>query len=520
MPPMTDSTTSEVTRTEVLRTLSLASDLGVGLSPQHGLRACYIALRIAEQLGLDFEDQKDIVDVALLKNAGCTSWTTQVAAMIRGDEIAARREMLYVREFGDMREVLSWAAKFVGAGAPLPGRVARLADFMVSGRDFMREGFESGAEVACRIGERLGASENARRGLQSLFEQWNGKGMPRGLRGEAIPLISRIVFVAGYVEVAFATEGVAAAKELAHERSGSAFDPRIVRAFASVSAGSGFWEPLQDGSFVAAIEAQMPGAAPENIEEFALCCADFVDMKAYWLAGHSRRVAALAERLARRLRFTEDRVRDVRLAGLVHDLGLVSVPSFILNKPADELAAAEQSAIEAHGEVLPSLFGRISGLRLIGEIARSHHERPAPGDTGDGADFVLAAALVSVANEFDELTHDAPGKPAIEADVALARVQALFAETGFAPAADALAAELGAQDEPKGGGGPPPGGLTAREVEVLGLLASGLSRKQIAARLGLRESTVRSHMEHIYSKLDVSTRVGAVLFAIEHGLVA
>jgi DNA-binding NarL/FixJ family response regulator len=54
---------------------------------------------------------------------------------------------------------------------------------------------------------------------------------------------------------------------------------------------------------------------------------------------------------------------------------------------------------------------------------------------------------------------------------------------------------------------------------VLRLLASGQNRKQIAGHLVVSDSTVRSHLEHIYGKVDVSTRVGAVLFAIENGLV-
>jgi DNA-binding NarL/FixJ family response regulator len=64
-----------------------------------------------------------------------------------------------------------------------------------------------------------------------------------------------------------------------------------------------------------------------------------------------------------------------------------------------------------------------------------------------------------------------------------------------------------------------PAGLTDREVEVLRLLASGLSNKAIANALTLSPKTVGHHIEHIYAKLQVSTRPGATLFAIEQGLV-
>jgi DNA-binding CsgD family transcriptional regulator len=64
-----------------------------------------------------------------------------------------------------------------------------------------------------------------------------------------------------------------------------------------------------------------------------------------------------------------------------------------------------------------------------------------------------------------------------------------------------------------------PAGLTPREVEVLTLLARGLSNREIARRLFIADKTVGNHVEHIYSKIGVSTRAGASLFAMQHGLV-
>jgi DNA-binding NarL/FixJ family response regulator len=64
-----------------------------------------------------------------------------------------------------------------------------------------------------------------------------------------------------------------------------------------------------------------------------------------------------------------------------------------------------------------------------------------------------------------------------------------------------------------------PEGLTRREVEVLRLLARGLSNKQIAQRLVISPKTVGNHVEHIYAKIGVSTRAHASLFAMRHGLL-
>jgi DNA-binding NarL/FixJ family response regulator len=62
-------------------------------------------------------------------------------------------------------------------------------------------------------------------------------------------------------------------------------------------------------------------------------------------------------------------------------------------------------------------------------------------------------------------------------------------------------------------------GLSKREVDVLRLLARGLTVKQTAAELVISEKTVETHIQHIYTKLNVSTRVGATMFAMEHNLL-
>jgi DNA-binding NarL/FixJ family response regulator len=65
-----------------------------------------------------------------------------------------------------------------------------------------------------------------------------------------------------------------------------------------------------------------------------------------------------------------------------------------------------------------------------------------------------------------------------------------------------------------------PGGLTAREVEVLVLLSRGMTRKQIAQELTISAKTVGNHEEHIYAKLGVRSRGAASLFAMRHGLTS
>lgn len=65
-----------------------------------------------------------------------------------------------------------------------------------------------------------------------------------------------------------------------------------------------------------------------------------------------------------------------------------------------------------------------------------------------------------------------------------------------------------------------PAGLTEREAEVIGLISRGLQTKQVARRLGISAKTADHHIQSAYRKMDVSTRAGATLYAMEHGLMS
>ena len=87
-----------------------------------------------------------------------------------------------------------------------------------------------------------------------------------------------------------------------------------------------------------------------------------------------------------------------------------------------------------------------------------------------------------------------------------------FSELGATPDV-ALAASLSRLGAPS-----PPGGLTAREVEVLALVAKGLTNRDVAHRLVISGKTVASHVSHIFTKLGVTSRAAATAYAYEHGL--
>jgi len=103
-------------------------------------------------------------------------------------------------------------------------------------------------------------------------------------------------------------------------------------------------------------------------------------------------------------------------------------------------------------------------------------------------------------------------------------VHAVLAAAGQARRATGMAAEgppglRPAGAEPAGRRAAGPAGLSERECEVLGLLARGLATKQVARRLGISPKTCDHHIQRLYGKAGVSTRAGATMFALEHGLV-
>src|SRR5438874_723687 len=90
---LSDSPPNLVRTADLLGALSLAADLAVGLPAEHAVRSCYMGLHVGAELGLSAEEQADLYYAELLMDAGCTAFTSQLAAYIVGDEIAARRDL-------------------------------------------------------------------------------------------------------------------------------------------------------------------------------------------------------------------------------------------------------------------------------------------------------------------------------------------------------------------------------------------------------------------------------------------
>jgi HD-GYP domain-containing protein (c-di-GMP phosphodiesterase class II) len=241
--------------------------------------------------------------------------------------------------------------------------------------------------------------------------------------------------------------------------------------------------------------------------------ADDADLKSYGTLGHSRSVAEVAEASGWRLGFDRDAISELRWAAWLHDVGRVGVSAAIWEKPGP-LTSGEWEQVRLHSYHSERLLTRISALAELARVAAADHERL---DGVGSAQLPPAARVLAVTDMWcamNEPRAHRPSRTAGEAAQAL-REQASAGKLD----GEAVDAQLEAVGERPRPAAEPPAGLTAREVDVLRLLARGLTNKQSAQQLAISPKTVGRHVESIYSKIGASTRAAAALFAVEHDLL-
>jgi HD-GYP domain-containing protein (c-di-GMP phosphodiesterase class II) len=355
--------------------------------------------------------------------------------------------------------------------------------------------------------------------LGQIYERWDGRGLPQGLKGEAIAPAVRVVCFAQDLIVLRAAHGDDAAYAKLKERRGSAYEPRIVdRFFRRVET---FTAELDDTSWDAVLALE-PGLRAELSEqEFDAAClamADVADLKSPYTAGHSRAVSALAGEASRRCGLTAADAIDLTRAGLLHDIGQVAVSARIWVKPG-KLTDSEWEQVRLHPYYAERVMARPPALARLGAIIGQHHERcdGSGYHRGTRASGLSAQGkILAAAEAYEGMIEERPYRPALTAEAAS---QALKRDVRSGCLdGDAATAVLAAAGHRVPVRRELVAGLTGREIDVLRLIARGQSMKEMARALGISPKTVDNHTQSIYSKIGVKTRGGAALFAIEHGL--
>lgn len=499
--------------------LSLGTDLGLGQPMDQGLRATLLAVRLGESLGLGADELADVFYLPTLRFVGCTADTVSVNHYF-GDEFAAERELVRLNGAGQS-ELLRFIVTNVGAGRSPARRIGLVASALATAKKQIEAADRAHCEVATLIAARLGFGERIRRGIAQAFERWDGKGDPGSARGDELEIALRISQVAYTVALLDALDGWDAALATARRRAGGGLDPWVVE---HLCAHPQLQETLRcDDPWTSLLELE-PGPRPvldgQSLDAALAVCGAFTDLKSTFTVGHSERVARLAGGAGVVLGLPPGEIARLRGAALVHDLGRVGVSQLVWDKPG-ALSSAERETVRLNAYYTERMLTRAAGLARITEVACSAFERL----DGSGYHRRLPAAMLgptarvlAAADVLAALGEDRPHRAALTPNEATEQLCAEAAAGRLDSAAVQAVLTADGRPSPR-----PvtvwPGGLTAREVDVLRQAARGATIRGIAAALGIAPKTADTHLQHAYAKIGVSNRAAAAMYAMQHGLL-
>ncbi|HEY0846261.1 MAG TPA: HD domain-containing phosphohydrolase [Noviherbaspirillum sp.] len=242
-------------------------------------------------------------------------------------------------------------------------------------------------------------------------------------RGEQVPLASHILRIADRLAV-LPCDGRPilsqkyAIQQAVREGRGSLFVPALVDAFEAVSARDVFWLDLVGKHKESTLRRRFGGTAIrldlDGLYALAKMFARIIDYRSSFTALHSSRVAEASELLATRLELPANGVRLIGVAGYLHDIGKLSIPTALLDKPG-RLTDEEMLLIRQHPYYTREILCPVPGLETVSMWASYHHERL------DGAGYPFRpqhlpteARIVAVADVYTALTEDRPYRRGME----------------------------------------------------------------------------------------------------------
>lgn len=498
---------------ELLTALSFATSLAIGDRIEHGTRTAYIALRLAQEMGASSGECEAALYGALLKDAGCTSCSAVVSTFFPDEALPSLDTMMSGKS--DPQMLWHLIQRHVPLDSRFMERASRFFSFLTHCGSLLREVEAAHCEVGELFARRLGFGEHVQKAVRFQWECWDGKGLAYGMRGDAIPRAAMILHLAQMAEFAHGAGGMSAATRLARERAGQRFSPEVSEAFSSLAARRDFQEALDRDDLGDAVVAMAPatsaGLGSEGrVDAVARALGDLSDLKPRPARRHTRDVARVAEGIGRHLGTGVD-LRNLRRAAFIHDIGILGVPTGLLEQ-GRTLGKSGKEQYQLHTYYTKRILDRIPGLRGVADDASAHHELI--DGTGyplglTGRVMSLGARALAVADRFVEASEkDADPELAarnIGADAGQRLdtrcYEALLRSINVAPVETRVSREF-------------PYGLTAREAEVIRLVAHGMSNREIAERLVISRKTVEHHVEHIFQKLAVTSRAAAAAHAV------
>ena len=388
----------KVSLVNIVLCLAELTDLVNATLSNHHKKVAYIAYRIAEELGYPQLALRDITLAGLLHDIGAFS-------------MEERRAIL------------------VGEGPQAFSHAFKSAKLL--------EGFDH--------------LKNASEIIKYHHLNWeDGKG--QHFNGERVDVKNHILHLADRIAISIGNHEhvLNQAKDITARMSGFSgkyFKKEHVDAFAELSKQEQFWldivyEPLLNILPEMLESPEMILDLDEQIS-IAKLFANVIDFRSPITANHSRGVAASAEHLARLMNFSPMECQMMLIAGYLHDLGKIAVPSEILEKPA-KLDVKEFSVMRSHTYYTYRVLNKIKALQPITEWAAFHHERL--DGTGypfrlKGHELSLGARIMAVADVFTAVSEDRPYRHGMEKDKVINVLKSMSKNNALCPNVTAVMLE-------------------------------------------------------------------------------
>ncbi len=483
---------SAVALLDVIRSLAFVGDLAMGQPTDHSPRAAWMAGQLARAIGGDDAICRQATAVALLRWSGCTANAPEFAQLF-GDDVGGRKALLATQSSGS---------------AFRSGTTRKGSAFLSLSRIH--------CEVSGDIAAQLGLDDATQFALRHLFESHDGTGAPDGLGGADVPATVYMASLAGDLDIFNRLYGLNQACKLIGQRAGALYPPHLAEA---VIAKASPWLTALEGDPTLSGPCSLDAAFAGRTTSLEIL-AHVIDLKLPWMTGYSSQVAQLARNAALTLGLDATCQQKVYRAALIHGMGRASVPNMIWNAPGSLPHSAWERV-----RLVPYWTGRaarqIGSLAGEAEVASYAYERPDGSGYYRGAQSaaipvegrILAAAAALAALRCarpwrDALAQDAAGS-LLMADAAAGRYDADIVRALLNKARPVTRLPVTPVNTL----------LTERERDVLRWISLGASNKVVAQKLSISPSTVRTHVESVFRKLECSTRAAATLKATQLGLL-
>lgn len=464
--------------------LSMVGDLSMGQPLDQSRRTARLVQLLAQSCNGVGEHTESARQVALLRWSGCTA-NAEGFARLLGDDVEGRNAML--------------SQTLGAAGLRAMRKSAPLAVVH--------------CEVSGDIAHTLGLSASVEQGLRHVFEQFDGGGKPFGLRHPEVPEVVYQVMLAGDLEILSRVHGLDAALQWIATKANRRYPASL--AAEALRHAKDWLEALR-----------VPETSDSELREDGVkvpltLVGDVIDLKLPWLAGYSRRAAELVREAARLWGLSELSTGLTAKAALIHGIGRAAVPNRIWNTTGALLdgdfeqvrlvpywtsrACSQIPELAMPGRVAANAYERLDGsgyFRELGSDALQPEHR------------LLAAALA-----WQALRSERPWRPAFNENDAGQLLLGEAAQGRFDPRAcqaviaaargESVVAPCRVNSSP----------LTDRETQILQRISMGGSNKEVARQLGISPSTVRTHVESVFRKLQCTTRAAATLKALTLGFI-